>query len=68
MLLIKEVLEQVGNLHQELVMATAKTKSNSISMMLIVDENAAHLKLKLRKNISDYFKLSFGADYFITKQ
>lgn len=31
------------------------------------DENAAQLKLKLRKNVSDYFKLSFGADYFITK-
>jgi hypothetical protein len=30
-------------------------------------ENAAQLKLKLRKNVSDYFKLSFGADYFITK-
>ncbi|GIQ57024.1 TonB-dependent receptor [Flavobacterium collinsii] len=31
------------------------------------NENAAQLKLKLRKNISNYFKLSFGADYFITK-
>jgi hypothetical protein len=30
-------------------------------------ENAAHLKLKLRKSFSDRFKLSFGADYFITK-
>jgi hypothetical protein len=30
------------------------------------DENAAHLKLKLRKNFSNYFKLSLG-DYFITK-
>lgn len=30
-------------------------------------ENAAQLKLKLRKNISNYFKLSFGADYFITR-
>lgn len=29
-------------------------------------ENAAHLKLKLRKNFSDRFKLSFGGDYFIT--
>ncbi len=29
-------------------------------------ENAAHLKLKLRKSLSDRFKLSFGADYFIT--
>jgi hypothetical protein len=31
------------------------------------NENAAQLKLKLRKNISNHFKLSFGADYFITK-
>ncbi|RUT69165.1 TonB-dependent receptor [Flavobacterium cupreum] len=31
------------------------------------NENAAQLKLKLRKNVSNYFKLSFGADYFITK-
>ncbi|MEO8254584.1 MAG: carboxypeptidase-like regulatory domain-containing protein, partial [Flavobacterium sp.] len=31
------------------------------------DENAAQLKLKLKKNVSNYFKLSFGADYFITK-
>jgi len=29
-------------------------------------ENAAHLKLKLRKNFSDRIKLSFGGDYFIT--
>jgi hypothetical protein len=31
------------------------------------DENAAHLKVKLKKNFSNYFKLSFGSDYFITK-
>jgi hypothetical protein len=31
------------------------------------DENATHLKLKLKKNVSNYFKLSFGADYFSTK-
>lgn len=29
-------------------------------------ENAAHLKLKLRKTISERIKLSFGSDYFIT--
>lgn len=29
-------------------------------------ENAAHLKLKLRKNFSDRIKLSFGGDYFMT--
>lgn len=31
------------------------------------NENASQLKLKLRKNFSNYFKLSFGADYFMTK-
>lgn len=30
-------------------------------------EHASHLKLKLRKSISDRIKLSFGADYFSTK-
>ncbi len=30
-------------------------------------ENAANLKLKFRKSFSNRFKLSFGADYFITK-
>ena len=31
------------------------------------EENAAHLKLKLKKSFSDRVKLSFGADYFVTK-
>ena len=30
-------------------------------------EHASHLKLKIKKSISDRVKLSFGADYFITK-
>ncbi|WP_395066948.1 carboxypeptidase-like regulatory domain-containing protein [Flavobacterium sp.] len=30
-------------------------------------EHASHLKLKLKKSISDRIKLSFGGDYFITK-
>lgn len=30
-------------------------------------ENASQLKLKFRKSFSDRFKLSFGADYFITQ-
>jgi hypothetical protein len=34
---------------------------------VVNDENAAHLKLKLKKNFSNYFKLFFGSDYFITK-
>ncbi len=31
------------------------------------DENAAHLKFKLRKSFSERIKLSFGADYFMTR-
>ena len=31
------------------------------------DENAIHLKLKLRKSFSDRIKLSFGSDVFTTK-
>ncbi|MBC5836609.1 TonB-dependent receptor [Flavobacterium muglaense] len=31
------------------------------------DENAAHFKLKLNKKFSNYFKLSFGTDYFATQ-
>ena len=34
---------------------------------LVNAENAAHLKLKLRKRFSDRFKLTFGADYFMTR-
>jgi len=30
-------------------------------------EHSSHLKLKLKKSFSDRVKLSFGADYFITK-
>ena len=30
-------------------------------------ENAGQLKLKLRKHFSNYFNLSFGVDYFMTK-
>lgn len=30
-------------------------------------ENAAHLKLKVRKKVSERFQISAGADYFITK-
>ncbi len=30
-------------------------------------EHASHFKLKLKKSFSNYIKLTFGADYFITK-
>lgn len=31
------------------------------------DENASHLKFKLRKSISQHVKLAFGTDYFATR-
>ena len=31
------------------------------------DENASHLKVKIAKDVSDKFKIAFGADYFTTK-
>ena len=31
------------------------------------EENAAHVKLKLKKSFSDRVKLTFGTDYFVTK-
>ncbi|WP_144892740.1 TonB-dependent receptor [Flavobacterium tiangeerense] len=34
---------------------------------VVNDENAAHLKFKLRKSFSERIKLSFGADYFMTQ-
>ncbi len=42
-----------------------KTKYNISD--IDAEENAAQLKLKLSKKISNHFKLSFGTDYFITK-
>ncbi len=45
----------------------SKNKTNLDLDKVANDENAAHLKLKLRKNFSDRLKLSFGADYFVTQ-
>ncbi|MBP2282575.1 hypothetical protein H4V97_000893 [Flavobacterium sp. CG_23.5] len=45
----------------------SKNKINLDLDKVANDENAAHLKLKLKKSFSDRVKLSFGADYFITK-
>jgi CarboxypepD_reg-like domain/TonB-dependent Receptor Plug Domain/Outer membrane protein beta-barrel domain len=45
----------------------SKNKINIDSDKVDNDENAAHLKLKLKKSFSDRLKLSFGADYFITQ-
>jgi hypothetical protein len=59
-------LEIIGNLlwvelwysTNKVDLATDKVNNN---------ENAAHLKLKLRKSFSDRLKVSFGADYFVTQ-
>ncbi|MFV8372955.1 TonB-dependent receptor [Flavobacterium sp. LB2P74] len=45
----------------------SNNKINLDSNKVANDENAAHLKLKLRKSFSDRLKLSFGADYFVTQ-
>jgi hypothetical protein len=45
----------------------SKNKINMDSDKVGNDENAAHLKLKLKKSFSDRLKLSFGADYFMTQ-
>lgn len=45
----------------------SKNKINFANRLINNDETASHLKLKLRKSFSDRIKLSFGADYFITK-
>ncbi|TDD77475.1 TonB-dependent receptor [Flavobacterium caseinilyticum] len=45
----------------------SNNKINIDSGKVANDENAAHLKLKLRKSFSDRFKLSIGADCFITQ-
>lgn len=44
----------------------SNNKINLGSDKVTNDENAAHLKLKLRKSFSERVKLSFGADYFVT--
>ncbi|SHF74724.1 Outer membrane cobalamin receptor protein [Flavobacterium segetis] len=45
----------------------SNNKINLDSDKVANDENAAHLKLKLRKSFSDRLKLSFGADYFVAQ-
>ena len=45
----------------------SNNKINLDSDKVSNDENAAHLKLKLRKSFSERVKLSFGADYFVTQ-
>lgn len=45
----------------------SNNKINLDSDKVTNDENAAHLKLKLRKSFSERVKLSFGADYFVTQ-
>ncbi|RTY68213.1 TonB-dependent receptor [Flavobacterium sp. LB2P53] len=45
----------------------SNNKINLDSDKVANDENAAHLKLKLKKSFSERVKISFGADYFITQ-
>jgi hypothetical protein len=50
-----------------LSLSYSKNKINFANSLINNDETASHLKLKLKKSFSDRIKLSFGADYFITK-
>ena len=45
----------------------SNNKINIDSDKVVNDENAAHLKLKLKKSFSERVKISFGADYFIAQ-
>ena len=45
----------------------SNNKINLDSDKVANNENAAHLKLKLRKSFSERVKLSFGADYFVSQ-
>ncbi|RDI57551.1 outer membrane cobalamin receptor [Flavobacterium glaciei] len=45
----------------------SNNKINLDSDKVANDENAAHMKFKLRKSFSERVKLSFGADYFVTQ-
>lgn len=45
----------------------SNNKINIDSDKVANDENAAHLKLKLKKSFSERVKISVGADYFITQ-
>lgn len=50
-----------------LSLSYSKNKINFANDLVNNDETASHLKLKLRKSFSDRIKLTFGADYFITR-
>ncbi|HEX9151250.1 MAG TPA: TonB-dependent receptor, partial [Flavobacterium sp.] len=45
----------------------SKNKIKLDSDTVANDENAVHMKFKLKKSFSDRVKLSFGADYFVTR-
>jgi outer membrane cobalamin receptor len=61
-----------GFLENNWVLHTGISFTNDHSDIKIEDdlvnsnENSAHIKIKLKKNISSRFKLNFGAEYFIT--
>jgi hypothetical protein len=42
------------------------TETKIIEDIINTDESSAHFRLKLKKNFSNRFKVSFGSEYFIT--
>ncbi|WP_204346692.1 TonB-dependent receptor [Psychroserpens algicola] len=63
----KGVLGNGWSLHSGLSYTIAKTDINVIDNAIEDDENSAHIKLKLKKRFNSRFKLSFGAEHFVTK-
>jgi len=54
------------SIHSGVSYTVAKTNLNVIADEIKDDENSAHFKLKLKKRFNSRFKLSFGAEQFLT--
>lgn len=62
----KGVLNNSWTLQTGLSYTYAKNKVGIMTSDVTNDENSAHLKLKLKKRFNSRFKLSFGAEQFLT--
>jgi outer membrane cobalamin receptor len=62
----KGVLNNNWTLQTGLSYTYAKNKVGIMTSDVINDESSAHIKLKLRKRFNSRFKLSFGAEQFLT--
>lgn len=62
----KGVLNNNWTLQTGLSYTYAKNKVGIMTSDVITDESSAHIKLKLKKRFNSRFKLSFGAEQFLT--